>query len=417
MTKALLLALVLFLLAGRATGAEPASLAAADSVPDARPRVLVLLRAPAAHFRADGNYASGYADASGRAARRRVAAALAEKHGLALLTEWPMPVVGLDCYVLAVPDGRAADAVADALGQEPGVDSAQAMNTFRPLGHDDPLFTLQPAAAAWRLDELHRAATGRDVRIAVIDSGVQLEHPDLAGQVASSANFIADRPYAGEAHGTAVAGIIAARADNGVGIAGVAPGARLLAMRSCAERSAAETSCTTLGLALALSAAIERDAQVVNLSLGGPPDRLVRRLIDAALARRIAVVAAVDRAAERGGFPASVDGVVAASDEPAASAPAGTLVAPGRDVPTTVPPSRWATVSGSSYAAAHVSGLLALLIELQERSGRRAASSSAGLVVASADGRVDACASLARARGACVCDCAASPATEAMARH
>ena len=416
--KALLLALALVAFAASAPGAEAQGPPAAQApATDARPRVIVLLNVPPAHFRADGNYASGYADASGRAARRRVAAALAEKHGLDLLTEWPMPVVGLDCYVMAVPDARRPDDVAGALSQDPGVDWAQAMNTFRPLGHDDPLFTLQPAAAAWRLDELHRAATGRDVRIAVIDSGVQLDHPDLAGQVASSANFVADRPDAGEAHGTAVAGIIAARADNGVGIAGVAPGARLLAMRSCAERSAAETSCTTLGLALALSAAIERDAQVVNLSLGGPPDRLVRRLIDAALARRIAVVAAVDRAAERGGFPASVEGVVAASDEPASSAPAGTLVAPGKDVPTTVPPSRWATVSGTSYSAAHVSGLLALLIELQERSGRRAASSPAGLVVASADGRVDACASLARARAACVCDCAASPATEAMARH
>ena len=413
--KALLPALLLFVLAASATGAEPASPAVAPA-PDARPRVLVLLNVPPAHFRADGNYASGYADASGRAARRRVAAALAEKHGLALLREWPMPAVGLDCYVLAVPDGRTADDVAGALSREPGVDWAQAMNTFRPLGHDDPLFTLQPAAAAWRLDELHRTATGRDVRIAVIDSGVQLDHPDLAGQVASSANLVADRPYAGELHGTAVAGVIAARADNGVGIAGVAPGARVLALRACAERSAADTSCSTVGVALALSAAIERDAQVINLSLGGPPDRLVRRLIDAALARRIAVVAAVDRAAERGGFPASVDGVVAASDEPAASAPRGTLVAPGRDVPTTLPPARWATVSGASYAAAHVSGLLALLLEAQGRSAGRAAS-LAGLVVASADGRVDACASLARARAACVCDCAATAAPEATARH
>jgi subtilisin family serine protease len=414
--KALLLAIASLLVAASAAAAEPAGppLATAD---DARPRVLVLLNLPAAHFRADGNYASGYADASGRAARRRVASALAEKHGLALLNEWPMPVVGLDCYVMAVPDARGAEAVAGALSEDSRVEWAQAMNTFRPLGHDDPLFTLQPAASAWRLDELHRAATGREVRIAVIDSGVQLDHPDLAGQIAASANLVGDRPFVGELHGTAVAGVIAARADNRVGIAGVAPGARLLALRSCVEQSTQATSCTTLGLALALSAAIERDAQVINLSLGGPPDRLVRRLVDAALARRIAVVAAVDRNAERGGFPASLDGVVAASDEPVASARAGTLVAPGRDVPTTVPPSRWATVSGASYAAAHVSGLLALLLEMQRGAAGRGAAAAAALVVAGADGRVDACASLARVRAACVCQCAAAPATEAVARH
>jgi subtilisin family serine protease len=378
--------------------------------------VLVLLNVPAAHFRADGNYASGYADASGRAARRRVAAALAEKHGLALLTEWPMPAVGLDCYVLAVPDGRLADDVAGALSQEAGVDWAQAMNTFRPLGHDDPLFTLQPAAAAWRLDALHRAATGRDVRIAVIDSGVQLDHPDLAGQVASSANLVADRPFVGELHGTAVAGVIAARADNRIGIAGVAPGARLLALRACAERSATDTSCSTLGLALALSAAIERDAQVINLSLGGPPDRLVRRLIDAALARRIAVVAAVDRAAERGGFPrASTASSPRATSRPRRQ-PRGTLVAPG--------PGR-----ADDAAAVALGDGLGRVVRggARQRSARAAARSAgplrgprtslAGLVVASADGRVDACASLARARAACVCDCAATPAPEAMARH
>ncbi|MEO5882048.1 MAG: S8 family serine peptidase [Caldimonas sp.] len=413
--RALLLALAISALAATATAADAGSDTAAAG-PDPQQQVLVLLNLPAAHFRADGNYASGYADANGRAARRRIATTLAQSHGLALLTEWPMPIVGLDCYVMVVPDARRADEVAGMLSRDPRVGWAQAMNVFRPLAHDDPLFTLQPAAAAWHLADLHAAATGRDVRIAVIDSGVQLDHPDLAGQVESSANLVADRPWAGEIHGTAVAGIIAARADNRIGIVGVAPRARLLALRSCNQQAAADTSCTTLGLALALGTAIERGAQIINLSLGGPPDRLVRRLVDAALARRIAVVVAVDRSAERGGFPAGLEGVVAAIDEPAPSAPPGTLVAPGRDVPTTVPPSRWATVSGASYAAAHVSGLLALVIELQGRSGRSGTPAAAELVV-QADGRVDACASLARARAACVCACAATPAMESLARH
>jgi subtilisin family serine protease len=302
------------------------------------------------------------------------------------------------------------------LSGDPRVEWAQAMNLFRPLAHDDPLFTLQPAAAGWRLAELHGAATGREVRVAVIDSGVQLDHPDLAAQIASSLNAVANQPYRAEVHGTAVAGIIAARADNQVGIAGIAPHARLLALRSCWQESAAESFCTTLSLALALHAAIDRDARIINLSLGGPPDRLVQQLIEAAMARRIAVVAAVDRAAPKGGFPAGLKGVVAVTDEASPSVPGSALVAPGRDVPTTIPGSRWATVSGASYAAAHVSGLLALMIELQERTGRSGMAAATDLI-AQADGRVDACASLARAGGRCVCACGPTPAMESIARH
>ena len=413
--RALILAAALCGLATAIGAAEPAREAAAPSVEPTQ-QVLVLLRLPAAHFRADGNYASGYADASGRAARRRVAEALARAHGLVLATGWPMPVVGLDCYVMNLPASLRAEEVAEQLGQEPQVEWAQPMNEFRTLAHDDPLFAMQPAAASWHLAELHATATGRDVRVAVIDSGVQLDHPDLAEQVDVSLNLAGDRTYLGEDHGTAVAGIVAARADNKIGIAGVAPQAHLLALRACRQPAGTGATCTTLALALGLSAALEKGTQVINLSLGGPRDRLIARLIDAALARRVAVVAAVDRSADQGGFPAGMAGVVAVIDEPSPSAPPGTVAAPGRDVPTTLSGSRWATVSGASYAAAHVSGLLALMIELQRRSGRDPRPAAADLVV-QADGRVDACASLGRAGTRCVCACGATPAMESLARH
>ncbi len=407
---ALITLLIVLGIAPAAQAAEPATAPA-----DPKQQVLVLLHLPAAHFRADGNYASGYADASGRTARRRVAAALARAHGLGLRTDWPMPNIGVDCYVMDVPAERHPDDVALQLSGDPRVEWAQAVHLFQALAHDDPLFAMQPATAAWRLAELHAAAGGREVRVAVIDSGIQLDHPDLAGQVSASLNMVAGQPYRAEAHGTAVAGIIAARADNGVGIAGVAPQARLLALRSCWQESAAESLCTSLTLALALNAAIDRGAQVINLSLGGPPDRLVQQLIEAALGRRIAVVAAVDRTAPKGGFPAGLKGVVAVIDEAATTAPPGTLIAPGRDIPTTLPGSRWATVSGASYAAAHVSGLLALMIELRTRVG--AGPPIAADLVARADGSIDACASLARAGAACVCACGPAAAADSLAPH
>jgi hypothetical protein len=377
-----------------------------DDAARAEHQVLVLLKLPPPHFRPDGSYSAGYADAQGSATRRSIAVALARSNGLVLATGWPMPLLGLDCYVMDVPAPLRADDMAAQLARDARVAWAQPMNVFHSLGHDDPLFAMQPAAREWHLGEMHASATGKGVRVAVIDSSVQLDHPDLAGQVVESASFIGSRSDPAERHGTAVAGIVAARADNHVGIAGVAPEARLLALRACRQASD-ETVCTTLSLALAMHAAIDRDARVINLSLGGPADRLIEQLVRTALERGISVVAAADRTVASGGFPAALRGVIGVVDEAGGAAPSGMVAAPGSDVPTTVPVSRWAVVSGASYAAAHVSGLLALMHEARARAARAAGPIAADLAVG-AGGRIDACTSLVRAGAACACDCAAA---------
>ena len=303
--KSLVLAALLLLVPMARADSGPA---VDPSAPDSQ-QVLVLFELPPPHFRADGNYAPGYADASGKVARRRLAISIARGNGLTLVDDWPLPLLGVDCYVMDVPPSDRAEDVAARLARDPRVAWAQPMHVFRSLGHDDPLLAVQPAAAEWRLSDMHATATGRDVRVAIVDSGVQLDHPDLAGQVVDHASFAGDRGEHVEAHGTAVAGIVAARADNHLGIAGIAPEARLLALRACREGSARETTCSTLGIALALHAAIDRGAQVINLSLGGPFDRLIEQLVAAALSRGIPVVAAADRSVAAGGFPASVPGV------------------------------------------------------------------------------------------------------------
>ena len=227
-------------------------------------------------------------------------------------------------------------------------------------------------------------------------AGSTSKQPDLVGQVAQKENFVDGHRDIPEDHGTAVAGIIAARADNGVGIVGVAPNARLLALRACWQESRQATLCTSLSLAMALHYAITHDAAVINLSLSGPPDRLLDRLLDVALSRNINVIGAVDRKLPDGGFPASHAGVVAVVDDTGEPALPGALVAPGRDVPTTLPGARWDLVSGSSYAAAHVAGLFALM---RERSPANAAAPSVASVVSFPGGGINACATLARVAG------------------
>jgi subtilisin family serine protease len=223
-----------------------------------------------------------------------------------------------------------------------------------------------------------------------------------------------------------VAGIIAARGGNGAGIVGVAPGARLMALRACWQQ-AADTRCDTFSLGKALNYALLHPPRVINLSLGGPPDRLLSMLLDAALAKNIAIVGAAD---PRGpGFPAAHPGVLAVAsleDPPpfppvAADGAAGRarpvgepgaadiLRAPGRDIPATVPGARWTFVSGSSFAAAHVSGLAALLAELQPDESPASLRRTLAATAAPNTATIDACATIARVTGACALLTASRP--------
>jgi subtilisin family serine protease len=324
-----------------------------------------------------------------------------------------MPALGVDCFVMQAAGGESLEALAERIARDARVESAQAMSVFRVLAHDDPLYSLQPAATAWHLAEMHRLATGRSVRIAEIDTAVDVANPDLDGQVALARDFVGDRAPS-EMHGTAVAGIIAARADNGVGIAGVAPDARLLALRACRQTSADNpaATCTTFALAKALQFALDARADVLNLSVGGPRDRLLERLLDVASARGVTIVAAADPAVRDGGFPAGHLGVLAIGADGAHDLADGLLRAPGIDVPTTLAGNRFGFVSGSSYAAAHVSGLVALLRELAPtltpRQIRDALQTHALPGNGPASGLiVDACAALERTAGACACACTA----------
>jgi len=393
--------------------AQPAS--SLPSSGDDERRILVMVRIAPPHFRPEAGYGGGYDAQAGRAARRRIASELASKYGLVVESDWPMASLGVDCFLMRVQGEQPLDATLEALARDKRTAWAQPLNNFHTLSHNDPLFALQPAAAAWHLAEVHTLATGRNVSVAELDSGVELDHPDLAGQISVAENFVDQGPYPAEMHGTAVAGIIAARADNGIGIAGVAPGAHLMALRACWQVDAT-ANCNSFTLAKALQFALARGATVINMSVTGPQDKLLNLLLDAALVQGVTVVGAVDPQTAGGGFPASHPGVIAVASENSdnAGAPAAAVAAPGRDVPTTLPQARWGFVDGSSFAAAHVSGLVALLQQISPSLGPEQMRSL--LLMASSSERVgqyggrriDACAAIARATKACFCGCAAA---------
>ncbi len=369
--------------------------------------LLVLLHASPPHFRPEATYSAVYGVPSTSGTQRRIAEDLALRRHLVILDAWPMPSLSVDCFVMAAESAEEMMRAVAEIGRDPRVESAQPMNVFTVMGHNDPLYPLQPSAKMWHLEDLHRVATGMNVRIAVVDTGVERDHPDLRGRVAVARDFIDGRDPPPEAHGTAVAGIIAARADDGIGIAGVAPESRLYALRACRETaSGLPATCTTFSLAKALQFAIDQDVQVVNLSLGGPDDRLLGRLIEAALASNIAVVAAADPRVNGGGFPASHPGVLAVAADSVPNLPPGAMLAPGHDVPTTVLGHAWGFVTGSSYSAAQVSGVVALLRE--RAPNLPVAQIRESLTPREATARhpqVDACYVLSGATHDCACGC------------
>ena len=307
---------------------------------------------------------------SGTPARiARLLAAIATDFRLKPVEGWPMRSLGVHCAVFEIDHGVSLATVVADLDADARVESVQRMQQFEVQestesgSWDDPYLSLQRSLEDSGITRAHRWSTGKNVRIAVIDTGVDVNHPDLRGQVIENRNFISDAARAPDRHGTAVAGVIASVAGNRQGIVGVAPGARILALQACTQRDAdGRGTCTSFSLARALDHAISADSDVLNLSLGGPPDVLLERLLGKAIERNIVVVAARGDGRADALFPATLPSVIAVGG-PAAPAAAGELSAPGLDVLTLVPPDGYDFLSGSSIASAHVTGIVALLLE------------------------------------------------------
>ena len=304
----------------------------------------------------------------------RVAAdRVAQDFGLRIVDEWPITALAVHCLVLEFEGDRDVEELLTALRARPEVESVQRMQEFEVLAEPaqsgaDPFLGLQHNLDELELGQAHSWSRGAGSHVTIIDTGADLEHPELAAQVIEHVDFVSDSAdgFVADAHGTAVAGIIGAAEGNGVGIVGVAPSARLSVLRACwYDEDGGGAVCNSFTLAKALVHAIDGAPQVINLSLGGPPDPLLSRLLLVAMDRGAVVVAADDGEAEPG-FPAGVPGVIVVGS----GADPGTellarVLAPGDEILVPTPGGGYDFSSGSSLSAAQVSGIAALLLAMR----------------------------------------------------
>jgi subtilisin family serine protease len=297
-------------------------------------------------------------------------------YSLREVASWPIKALSMHCVVYEVTDGRSVPEVLAALSKDSRVVLAQPLHEFHTLAgaappaarYNDPLYDLQTNLVALGIERAHARAQGAGVRIALIDTGVDTRHPDLAGRIRSTHSFLATFatpvPPASPAllrHGTAMAGLIAAVANNHIGIVGIAPQAQLEVFEACwqLEPDSDAAACNTFTLARALAAVLASGAPLVNLSLAGPSDPLLTALVERGLARGITFIGAVGAPGES--FPAAIHGVLAAaaSEQPL---PEGAFGAPGQHVLTLRPGGQYDFESGASVAAAELTGVIALLM-------------------------------------------------------
>jgi len=327
--------------------------------------------------------ASHYGGAGMRAARTLTT--LKRRYGWRELEGWPIKSLALYCIVLEPASGTDRDALLRQLAADDRVQLAEPLRDFSVYSgtapaaprYNDPYVGLERGFIATDAADAHAYSRGKGVDIAVVDTGADTSHPDLRGQIRGVFNEVDQDAAAfdGDHHGTEVAGIIAAIGNNHIGIVGMAPEATLSLYKACwyPPESGAGARCNSFTLAKALAAVLDNtDARIVNLSLGGPADPLLAALLGKLLGQGRIVVAAMPPDGDLDGFPDQAPGVIVVRTSGASTAPPGVLSAPGRDILTTQPDGGYDFSSGSSMAAAHVSGIAALLVSLAPGLGARA---------------------------------------------
>ena len=304
-------------------------------------------------------------EVAGRPSEQEVQA-LASRHRLNREESQVFSLSGSTMFRWTIPDGRNVATVIRELEADSNILSVQPNYRFM-LQQSATGQGIQYAVDKLRLQRAHGLALGKRVMVAVIDSGIDAEHPELEGTIEDAFD-----PAGGDgsphAHGTSIAGAIVAQSK----LTGVAPGARILAVRAFDPDSGSAEG-TTFNILKGLEWAVQRGARVINMSFAGPQDPIMARMLATAGKRGVVLIAAAGNAGPKSPplFPASDPNVIAvtatdAQDKLFQGSNRGhhvAVAAPGVKLLLPTPGGNYDITTGTSFAAAHVSGIAALILE------------------------------------------------------
>ncbi len=296
--------------------------------------------------------------------------ALARRHGLRRISSQAFPLIGATIGLFQIVDGRSYETASRDFAAASGVVSVQP--DFRYLLQEQQAAQTEGDPAQYaleklRLPEAHTLSRGVNVLVAVIDSGIDTRHSELAGSVTDNFDALgsSEGPHL---HGTGIAGVIASHGR----LMGAAPAVHLIAIRAFGQGSVGVESSSFVVLK-SLDHAVAQHAQIINLSFAGPKDALIERAITAVAAKGIVMVAASGNAGAKSPplYPAANPHVIAVSatdakDKLLEASNRGSyiaLAAPGAEIFLPAPDQKYQITSGTSFSAAYVSGVAALLLE------------------------------------------------------
>ncbi len=283
---------------------------------------------------------------------------------------------GVALYRMHIEGGRTIESVIRALAAYRIIAAAQANYTYQLMQEPDLSGASREGDAAqyvldkWRLPQVHRTLKGENVTIGVIDSEVDVSHPDLEGAVSEryDATGAEDKPHP---HGTGMAGAIASHKR----LMGIAPAAKIVAIRAFSSGASAES--TTFNILKGLDWAVNNKIRIVNMSFAGPRDPSLERAIKSAHDKGVVLIAAAGNAGPKSPplYPAADPNVIAVTatdidDKLFKGANRGRHIAvsaPGVDILVPAPEGAYQMTTGTSVATAHISGIVALLLERNPR--------------------------------------------------